>query len=311
MLNSIRRQIRLNITPDIYKSLNQQQPYRVIFFTSLVWGQLFLAFWVALNFEPLYSILSFFIICACMQTMLLWTHEASHNNLFRSAKLNDLWCSIFFSAPLGVDIKTYRRHHSSHHRAMSTKHDLDKYAYDLEIEGPKPFLSFLMKTLSGFEGLRLIKNKYLHKEASSSSKTSKLITIAFNLTLAAFLTIFGKWYLYFILWVYPLLSVTIFLNNVRSIGEHLPKGDRYLDETKQDLIQLVRTTTPNFFEKWFMYQANFNYHLEHHLFPSIPAHNLPKLHAILKEIGIYNRHPECIQKSGTSTFLKFGVSSKV
>ena len=72
------------------------------------------------------------------------------------------------------------------------------------------------------------------------------MTIGFNLTLGAVLTFFGKWYLYFILWVYPLLSVTIFLNYVRSIGEHLPKGDRYLDETKKDLKQIVRTTTPNF-----------------------------------------------------------------
>ena len=310
MLNSFRKQIRTNIAPEAFKSLNQRQPRRVIAFTLLVWSQLFLAFWLALNFDLIYSILSFFIICACMQTMLLWTHEASHHNLFRSSSINDLWCSVFFSAPLGVDIKTYRRHHSSHHSAMSTKQDLDKYAYDLEIEGPKSFLSLLTKTLSGFEGLRLIKNKYLQKEAISSSKISKLVTIGFNLTLGAVLTFFGKWYLYFILWVYPLLSVTIFLNYVRSIGEHLPKGDRYLDETKKDLKQIVRTTTPNFFEKWFLYQANFNYHLEHHLFPSIPAHNLPKLHAILKDMGIYERHPECIQKSGTSTFLKFGISSK-
>ena len=310
MLNSFRKQIRSNITADAYKSLNQKQPHRVIFFTSLVWSQLFLAFWVALTFDSIYSILSFFIICACMQAMLLWTHEASHHNLFRSTSLNDLWCSIFFSAPLGVDIKTYRRHHSSHHSAMSTKRDLDKYAYDIEISGPKPFLSFAIKTLSGFEGLRLIKNKYLKKEAVSSSKTSKLVTIIFNLILGASFTFSGKWYLYFILWVYPLLSVTIFLNNVRSVGEHLPRGDRFLDETKQDLKQMVRTTTPNLFEKWFLYQANFNYHLEHHLFPSIPAHNLPKLHAILKDIGFYERNPECIQKSGASTFFKFGISSK-
>lgn len=310
MLKSFRQEIRSQITPEIYRALNQRQPYRVALFTLLVWVQLSVAFWVAITFEPIYSIFSFFVICACMQAMLLWTHEASHHNLFRSNLLNDLWCSVFFSAPLGVDIKTYRRHHSSHHSAMSTRQDLDRYAYDFEFGGPKRFLVLLIKTLSGFEGMRLIKNKYLKKKVLSYSQTSKLITIIFNLALGAFLTVLGKWYLYFILWVYPLIAVTILLNYVRSVGEHLPKGDKYIDQTKQDLKPVVRTTMPNLLEKWFLYQANFNYHLEHHLFPSIPAHNLPKLHTILKDIGIYERSPEHIQDSGASAFLKFGNSPK-
>ena len=93
----------------------------------------------------------------------------------------------------------------------------------------------------------------------------KIDTIAFNLALAAYH--FGKWYLCSF---YGFILI-IFLNNVH---EHLPK-DRYLDETKQDLIQL-RTTTPNFLKMVYV----FNYHLEHHLFPDY--HNLPNMPSLKK-----------------------------
>ena len=32
----------------------------------------------------------------------------------------------------------------------------------------------------------------------------------------------------------------------------------------------------------FLY-ANMNYHIEHHLYPSIPYYNLPQIHSLIKE----------------------------
>jgi hypothetical protein len=61
----------------------------------------------------------------------------------------------------------------------------------------------------------------------------------------------GRWYLYFLLWAYPIVAVAIALNIVRTIAEHQPE-----DYPRRDLngdivtMPLARTTLPNWFEKW-------------------------------------------------------------
>jgi fatty acid desaturase len=43
----------------------------------------------------------------------------------------------------------------------------------------------------------------------------------------------------------------------------------------------TRTVTSNRVLSFF--NLNLNYHIEHHLFPSMPWYNLPKLHALLQD----------------------------
>jgi hypothetical protein len=55
---------------------------------------------------------------------------------------------------------------------------------------------------------------------------------------------------------------------IRSIAEHYSvKNDHVLNRT--------RTTLPSLFEKMFIAPKNINYHLEHHLYPSVPFFRLP------------------------------------
>jgi fatty acid desaturase len=39
----------------------------------------------------------------------------------------------------------------------------------------------------------------------------------------------------------------------------------------------------------FLLSKNVNYHLEHHLYPSVPFHRLPELHALLMKRDSYRR----------------------
>lgn len=48
----------------------------------------------------------------------------------------------------------------------------------------------------------------------------------------------------------------------------------------------TRTTLANPFERLFLAPYHVNYHLEHHLVMHIPAHNLPRLHALLLAKGL-------------------------
>jgi fatty acid desaturase len=76
-------------------------------------------------------------------------------------------------------------------------------------------------------------------------------------------------------WVIPLFTWLVMIMRIRSIAEHsaLENGDAAYAQT--------RTTRAALLERIFLAPKNVNYHIEHHFFPSVPFHRLPKLHALL------------------------------
>jgi fatty acid desaturase len=121
----------------------------------------------------------------------------------------------------------------------------------------------------------------------------------------------GRWYLYFVLWAYPIVGVAVALNIVRSVAEHQPEDfPRFRDGLETAMRPVARTTVPNWFEKWMLYQANFNYHVEHHIFPTVPRHNLGKLHRHLVIKGFYRQFPNSLQSSGFAKFWQLARNRK-
>jgi fatty acid desaturase len=125
--------------------------------------------------------------------------------------------------------------------------------------------------------------------------------VVFNVALLTLCILAGRWYFYFLLWLYPIVAVAVALNIIRTIAEHQPED--FARAAENDMQPVVRTTVPNWFEKWLMYQANFNYHVEHHLFPTIPHHNLGLVHCHLRDRGFYQEFPGCLQNSGLRKFV--------
>ena len=297
---------------DYVKSLYTHRPSAVSWATTAIWLQL-LASWTLALYGPLWlAWIPFLVNCAITQAMLLWVHEASHYHLRPGKRSNDIWCDLFFAGPVGMSVAAYRSRHMTHHAHLGTVDDGDSYPYRQSIKGPWALSWVLAKALSGGLGLWLVFNKYgpgARKAAAASAAVSPqwiapLVTVIFNLVLLAACIGTGRWYLYFLLWAYPIIAVAIVLNIIRTIAEHQPEDYPTLNNGEIRLTPLARTTLPNFFEKWLMYQANFNYHIEHHLFPSVPQHNLAFLHRHFVERGFYKRFPGCLQKSGFRKFVE-------
>lgn len=279
--------------------------------TALIWIQLTISWALALYGPVWLSIVSFIINCAMVQAMLLWTHEASHYTLTQNRRLNDIWCDIFFAGPIGMTVAAYRAKHMTHHAHLGTELDQDSYPYRFNVKGARALASLMLRTLSGFVGASVVLNKYAVVRGDGPASVNRgavwiprLVTLVFNVGLLATCIAVGRWYLYFVLWAYPIVVVAILLNIVRTIAEHQPEDfPTYRGDQEVAMRPIARTTVPNWFEKWLLYQANFNYHVEHHLFPAIPQHNLALLHRHMLERGFYNQFPECLQRSGIARFV--------
>ncbi len=99
-----------------------------------------------------------------------------------------------------------------------------------------------------------------------------------NAVLLAVLTVAGHPALY-LLWVVAWLTTYRVVTRIRSIAEHSMVPDQ------GDMLRNSRTTRAAWWERLLVAPNLVNYHYEHHLMMTVPHHNLPKLHRLLRERG--------------------------
>ncbi len=89
----------------------------------------------------------------------------------------------------------------------------------------------------------------------------------------------GSWALFFWYWLIPLTTVFAFANWTRSVSEHYG-----LPDTTSNDLGLTRNFEGPRWERFIFTPHHIGIHLVHHLFPTIPFYNLPKAHALLKQL---------------------------
>ena len=74
--------------------------------------------------------------------------------------------------------------------------------------------------------------------------------------------IFGEWWLYLVVWVLPLITLTTACHLMRSFVEHA-----VLTEERPEHDNLLVSITSNPLELAFVAPFNMNFHAEHHIYP--------------------------------------------
>jgi fatty acid desaturase len=212
-------------------------------------------------------------------------HDASHKTLFDSKGLNES-VGTFSGLLIGVYLKMYRYTHMQHHRLNGEPEDpqyLD-YLGGKELSAWEYF-RFVISPLFGGRILPYLAREFgptLFKgspRASELNRKGPVITSAWVIGLVFTHAIIATVITGF--WRYPILAlalpfseatVSLFLARVRALAEHQKcQGERGRD--------FSRTHLPTLLDKIILYDANFNFHLEHHVEPAMPSKNLPAFFA--------------------------------
>lgn len=206
-------------------------------------------------------------------------HEAAHYRLFRNRVLNDLLGELLLGWPLLISMRIYRRLHFAHHRSPNTADDPD-WLLRLSRDWMFPktrrelFRIFLVDVL----GLHVKEQlQFFGRYAFSREQQKSWLDVGavfFFAGLIAVLTYFHGWLLFLAYWVVPLMTWLKVVLRLRTIAEH------YALEYDH-VCRQTRTTYPSFVERWLIAPWNIGYHLDHHLYPSVPFYNLKRLHAEL------------------------------
>ena len=217
-------------------------------------------------------------------------HEGVHWRVASNRVWNDLLSDWLAGYAILTPTEGYRAFHLKHHRLLDTSRDPERITVDRfekEWTYPMPrrrFWGLLLRDLSGLWPipeivlLKLIWN-------IPGRRIRHAIPIAALMTAIAALSIAtGHFQDYVLFWWLPLFTVFPLCFRLRTAAEHsgIAAGQRRFTRGEVDVVGTTRTTVSNPVGRFFLAPHGINYHIEHHLYPSVPYFRLPQLHALLQ-----------------------------
>ena len=279
------------VDKSVVRQLSQLRPWLSFSHILLEYVFIFSAILlVNMYWHPLLYVVAVMWIGARQHAFAILLHDASHYRILKNKTANDVVSESLLAFPLFVTVRGYRLSHLAHHRHMNTEYDPDWVSKETpEWVFPKTraglfFILFrLALGMNAFWMIRLIFMGGRPKGAAKAKINTRnfvIARVAYYIVLIATLTYFGWWTQYLLFWILPMFTWLQVILRIRSIAEHF--GLDY-DHTFTN----ARTTYPSVFDRLFVASKNVWYHLDHHLYPSIPFYNLPELHAELNKLETF------------------------
>ena len=211
-------------------------------------------------------------------------HEYGHRTVFKSRKLNDFFYEVS-SFIAFFEPNSWRWSHTHHH--SRTIH----LAIDYEIQVPRPpsLLDLFLWDMFGIKRVYFeLKKIFMHsigfitpvaKDCVPEKVIDRMIWTSRIYLTIILLTIFSAFYLNSFLPIMFVLTPQLYGSPLLQLTTMLQHGGLKADSW--DHRENTRTIYMNPILGWLLYM-NMNYHIEHHIFPTVPFYNLPKLHHQIK-----------------------------
>jgi fatty acid desaturase len=296
LLHSLAREFQ-----DDVRRLSKLSAPRALAAIAFDWCVIVTCFATAVYFSsPLLSIICAALIAARQHALLIIMHDASHFRLLPNRRWNDRVSNWLLAYPMLVTTEAYRHNHLAHHLHLNSDDDPDwvRKRGRSEWQFPKnrwQLFTLLARDLVGGGFLDTL--KAIHNLGGSRKTKAAPVPKGGSLGRAVYYIIIvsaiynlgiGKHVLLY--WFLPAFTLLPVMLRVRSIAEHFG-----LEATHE--LNASRNYRCGIIESAILAPHNVGYHLDHHLFPSVPFYNLPSLHLALSRADAYR----------TSAHLNVGI----
>ncbi len=199
----------------------------------------------------------------------------------------------------GLSMCTYRVIHRLHHNNLYGALDPDTALHGGYPRGRMYLIKKLAKDLSGLTawktyayflggapGLNTATNLAVRPLDDTSAKLrsearhDRNAVIFLHVMVLLLFAISGYLLQYLVLWVLPLVTVVQAILRLRAIAEHGATTDF------SSPLTAARTNLGPAWLRWLIFPHNVNYHVEHHLYASVPQYHLPRLHQAMTRRGV-------------------------
>ncbi len=256
---------------------------------------------------PVGVLLAFLLIVAAQRSFLTLVHDASHKLYSKDREWNDLLADYLAAGFIGLFLRKYRKIHLAHHSANGSADDPEYFGIEV-VERAGGWSRFVLRYALGLE-IPYLLGKYhvnqdgylgdrrVHSKAVDNPRRfEKLSVVVAQAGLLVTFWSFGVWPLY-LMWLYAAVSWSPMFSRLRFLAEHPGRG------------KLTLSTEGTWWERIYFAPHHFNFHLEHHLWPSVPPYRLPRTHAELLRSGFFERHSEYLAASYVETLAKYEIRS--
>ena len=255
-------------TLPLIRQLSVVPNWRNALLLALQWAVMIAACVIAIRVDrwPAYLIAGI-VIGTRIQVLAVMMHEACHGMLFSNRRINDLIGDLFVAYPFALSVDLYR----------AARKDSDQ---DFPKDG-RAMAVLLLRSLTGVNYYRVARPARVWSPLANFHNPMRF-GFDFRLALRVryvvwVLLVYGvilwspwRWQILGLFLVPQFLWMNVF-NRIRAMAEH----NGVTDESE---IRGTRTVIPTLIDRILIGPLNVSYHLEHHLFPSVPWHNLRRLH---------------------------------
>jgi len=278
------------LAPDEVRALSRLRPWRATLSIAQSFGLVAACVAVALRWpHPLVVAAAIIGIAGGQHGLAVLAHESAHYRLYPARGLNDL-AGKLCALPLSVSMLTYRLIHRIHHNHLYEPIDPDLALMAGYPRGRRYLLRKLGKDLLG---LTTMKN-YLYffgkpptgdtRDDTSSAlraaaRRDRRLVIAMQYLFLAAAIASGVWRWYLLLWLLPEVTVLQMLLRLRAVCEHGAPS------STASPLTAARTTLPSPLLRWLLFPHDVHFHIEHHLYPSVPHYRLRDCHERLRATG--------------------------
>jgi len=309
------------LTPQRVRELSTLRSWIPIRDTIWCWAWI-VAAWTLVFCYPVWwaVLLAIPVIGTRYYALFIIGHDGMHRRIFTSARASDWFTDLFLIGPIGMVNRVNSRNHLEHHQNLANDDDPDLHKHACFNKSNRWEYLLFLTGLSAF--VNVYRNLFTRTgEVDDAGRSAAADTDAFasgdnrrKHTLRDLAIIFGwqamlglgltmlagfarggaihdsigfilkGWWGYPALWLAPVYLFTYLPNLIRSFVEHSHPED----DDKADAHRLC-TFLSNPFERLFMSPMNMNYHIGHHLWPSIPYYNLPRTDRELRAIPLESR----------------------
>lgn len=238
-------------------------------------------------------------------------HDSAHGILAKNKSLNCVLGTFCSGYLIFQQMIPYKKSHCHGHHSHLGDPKLDPdFKFYLEeglyyAQSPRDFLvKHIIKPLLLFKVPQyifyLVKYRLFGK---GGDLYETIIMLAYLFTIVSASVWFGFWDELILLWLVPYITVFQVLGYFIEVSEHYPMvGNNTVD------LYMTRNRFSPWYEAFFTSIHRENFHLIHHLMPSIPFWNLAKAHKILLADPNYFRHNS---RTGGIFFSSNGIPSIV
>lgn len=305
------------LSPGRVRELSRLRPWRTVRDTAWCWMGIVAAWTLVAVYPAWWAVLvAVPVIGTRYYGLFIIGHDGMHRRIFNSRRATELFCDIFVLAPIGMITRINDRNHLLHHQHLATDDDPDLHKHACFNKTNR--LEYVLFLTGLASVLAVLRNLFVRPavtaadvsgsaqpaeskpstaggpdadptESRSAAKTpytmrDVAIVLLWQGALIGGLTWAIGWWAYPALWLLPVYLFAYLPNLVRSFLEHAhPEDDDVADHHR------LTTFLSSPVERLIFSPMNMNYHIAHHLWPSIPYYNLPtadrELRAAAKRAG--------------------------